>query len=292
MSMRDSRNRSAHRSTVRDGAGATSIARSKSAAATKKATNPRGPVEVWFGSATGFTPESIDFSPGFRRFCGALEDVPGCGDVKPVDGFSRDASRKDGRMARCRECDNAASKARYMANRETLLARARARREPPASATCEECGDTFKPSQNGQRFCGTRRCIDSRLSTAPSRRLPPRNRPASAADARGRHPRSSLRRPAPDPRSFPREKPPSRILELRGVLTAGSETEWHVGHSTPPPRVSWCAPSGPGTNGGQDADLRAANRDGRRPRAVPCWNPNERGRPVTGYTAATTRSRS
>ena len=85
-------------------------------------------------------------------------------------------------MARCRECDKARSKAYYLANRETLLAQARARREPPASATCQECGDTFKPSQNDQRFCGTRRCIDARYRRLIPRRTR-RNRQASTSAA-------------------------------------------------------------------------------------------------------------
>ena len=50
-----------------------------------------------------------------------------CGEVRPVEEFSRDRSRHDGRMIRCRACDNARARRYYEANRERKLAKANAR---------------------------------------------------------------------------------------------------------------------------------------------------------------------
>jgi len=50
-----------------------------------------------------------------------------CGEVRDVEEFSRDRSRRDGRMVRCRDCDNARARRYYEANRERKLAAANAR---------------------------------------------------------------------------------------------------------------------------------------------------------------------
>ena len=51
------------------------------------------------------TPRFLDIPPAKNGFLSRVKTCLACGDVKPVDGFSRDASRKDGPVARCRECD-------------------------------------------------------------------------------------------------------------------------------------------------------------------------------------------
>jgi len=41
-----------------------------------------------------------------------------CGDLKPLDEFHNNASRKDGKQAWCKPCNRAYSKATYYRNKE------------------------------------------------------------------------------------------------------------------------------------------------------------------------------
>lgn len=54
---------------------------------------------------------------------------PNCGEVKPLDGFNRNAGQPDGRQALCRPCHQAKTKAWRAANPERHLDHARADRK-------------------------------------------------------------------------------------------------------------------------------------------------------------------
>ena len=49
-----------------------------------------------------------------------------CGEVLELEEFPLDRSKGDGHKSRCKECDRAAAKAYYEANRERVLARIKA----------------------------------------------------------------------------------------------------------------------------------------------------------------------
>ena len=49
-----------------------------------------------------------------------------CGETKPLSEFSADDAYKDGYQSHCKACKNAYARARYAANRERELARAKA----------------------------------------------------------------------------------------------------------------------------------------------------------------------
>lgn len=50
----------------------------------------------------------------------------GCGDSKPLDAFSRDRSKPDGRATRCKSCKSSASARHYADNAERIKERVRA----------------------------------------------------------------------------------------------------------------------------------------------------------------------
>jgi hypothetical protein len=57
----------------------------------------------------------------------AIKTCTGCGEPKSLSEFWQDRRRPHGRKARCKVCDAATNKARFWANRETILADGRRR---------------------------------------------------------------------------------------------------------------------------------------------------------------------
>jgi hypothetical protein len=86
---------------------------------------------------------------------------PGCGGSKPLEDFTSDRSKSDGRGSYCRVCDRERSRAYYAANHAAVLARAAAKRGPAQVRFCSECK---KPLTGRQRVsCGSARCRDRRF---------------------------------------------------------------------------------------------------------------------------------
>lgn len=106
-----------------------------------------------------------------------------CGVTKQIEDFPRDATRLDGRMTRCRDCDNARSRRYYEANRDALLARMAEQRlakagEPRVCVVCGELPPTARHS-----YCD--RCRPAAARYRERRRNRQRSRPTAAAQGYG-----------------------------------------------------------------------------------------------------------
>jgi hypothetical protein len=72
----------------------------------------------------------------------AMDNVPTkrctkCGETKTLDAFSRDASKRDGRLPSCKDCKREAARRQYAANPEPVRERARRWREANPEAARE-----------------------------------------------------------------------------------------------------------------------------------------------------------
>jgi hypothetical protein len=85
----------------------------------------------------------------------------GCGEVRPLSEWARDASKPSGLGSLCRECDRRRSREFYARNREAVLARAAARRGPAPARFCSECGERLEGRQRVS--CGSSRCREARF---------------------------------------------------------------------------------------------------------------------------------
>jgi hypothetical protein len=85
----------------------------------------------------------------------------GCGVRRPLEEWSRDASKPHGLGSYCRVCDAERSRKFYAENRKAVLARAAERRGPAPTRHCSECGEELV---GGQRVtCGSSRCREARF---------------------------------------------------------------------------------------------------------------------------------
>jgi len=97
----------------------------------------------------------------FQPFDDSTEKVCArCGESRPLGEFISDASKRVGRGSICKCCDREKSRAYYVAHRETVLAKAAARRPPAPARTCSECGE---PLEGRQRVVCSPRCTERRL---------------------------------------------------------------------------------------------------------------------------------
>jgi hypothetical protein len=78
----------------------------------------------------------------------ATKRCPCCGETKPHDAFALSAHKADGRMGRCKACDNARSKAYYHATKQQGPKR------------CTKCGETKAASE----FPPHKKTLDRRSS--------------------------------------------------------------------------------------------------------------------------------
>ena len=86
---------------------------------------------------------------------------PRCGETRTVGDFVVDRSKRGGRGSLCRECDRERAREYYAANRDAVLARAAAKREPRPPAFCSECGVQLEGRQ--RVICGKSGCRDRRF---------------------------------------------------------------------------------------------------------------------------------
>lgn len=93
-----------------------------------------------------------------------------CCTEKPLLDFPRDRSRKDGRLCRCRTCDNARSRRYYEKNAAKVIARVLARRPLAAPRICMHCDQLATSSQHW--FCDACRAAGARRKKQPQQ--PPR----------------------------------------------------------------------------------------------------------------------
>ena len=101
-----------------------------------------------------------------RRFFGVFSDsdvvtCPRCGGRLRRDELARDASRMTGRKSICVPCDREKSRAYYAAHRDSVLARAAAKRPAREPRFCSVCGDELEG--RARVTCGTRKCRDARF---------------------------------------------------------------------------------------------------------------------------------
>jgi 5-methylcytosine-specific restriction endonuclease McrA len=103
-----------------------------------------------------------------------------CKQEKPLDDFPKDSSRKDGRMGRCRPCDNARSADYYQRNHAKALAKrntaTRAKRKVRvlAPALCASCGEAFTPTHAGRSTYCSRKCGERKRDAENPNRYKPR----------------------------------------------------------------------------------------------------------------------
>lgn len=107
-----------------------------------------------------------------------------CGAEKKLEDFPRDATRADGRMCRCRECDNARSRRYYEANRDALLARMARQREEKAADSARPCVVCSQPTPTARHsYCD--RCRPAAARYRERRRNSQRSRPPSREQGYG-----------------------------------------------------------------------------------------------------------
>ena len=105
-----------------------------------------------------------------------------CGATKEIEGFPRDATKPDGRMIRCRDCDNARSRRYYEANRDALLARMAEQRQ--AKAVVRACVVCSQPTPTARHsYCD--RCRPAAARYRERRRNSLRSRPSSRQQGYG-----------------------------------------------------------------------------------------------------------
>jgi hypothetical protein len=114
-----------------------------------------------------------------------------CGVRRPLSEWALDASKPSGRGSLCRVCDRERSRAYYAANREAVLARAAARREPAPARFCSECRVELEGRH--RVTCGSAKCREARF-----KRLHPESyaKREAAKVERRRQKRRRLRRSA------------------------------------------------------------------------------------------------
>ena len=83
-----------------------------------------------------------------------MATCPRCERELPVDEFARDASKASGHKSYCKRCDAARCRDYYSRNREQVIARMLAAREPvePRELVCPGCGEPFT-AKGRQRYC-------------------------------------------------------------------------------------------------------------------------------------------
>ena len=71
-----------------------------------------------------------------------------------MDEFARDASKRSGRKGICKRCDAARCRDYYGRNRDKVIARVLAARDPvePREAVCPGCGEQFMATGR-RRYC-------------------------------------------------------------------------------------------------------------------------------------------
>jgi len=144
----------------------------------KEPDHPRPPKGGFFDSQTHHDPRSqISLRTRGLRVAGANRQgtrrrfpvsrypgekrCPGCGGLKPLEDFTSDRSKKDGRGSYCQVCDRERSRAYYAANHDAVLARAAAKRGPAPTRFCSECGRELAGRQ--RVTCGSSRCREARF---------------------------------------------------------------------------------------------------------------------------------
>lgn len=82
-----------------------------------------------------------------------------CGETKPLDEFSRDRSKKDGRSTRCRVCRRSADRQRWAGNVEQINARRRAKyaADPESFRTASRARYELDASYRAARVARARR---------------------------------------------------------------------------------------------------------------------------------------
>jgi hypothetical protein len=115
----------------------------------------------------------VDFRPTKR--CSV------CRATKELDEFPVDKTKADGRMYRCRDCDNARSRRYYEANRDAVRERASARAQAKPPRSCKVCRQPTPSARHS--YCD--RCRPAAARGRERRRNRQRNRPSSAEQGYG-----------------------------------------------------------------------------------------------------------
>lgn len=84
-----------------------------------------------------------------------------CGGWLPLEAFTADQHRPDGRGTYCLACGRERAREFYARNREVILARAAARRGTPSVRHCSECGAELEG--RSRVCCGASKCREARF---------------------------------------------------------------------------------------------------------------------------------